>query len=216
MNNPVLLNQDAGEPCPACSTTATPPQNLYAELCSHQTLVGATRAVFASILRSPEDVEVVEQIETRLALFLDELEMEISECRYKVGVVLRGWRTQEGRLWRTRLLSLKDRVVRTALFMVLERVLKCSFADGDLQGRQQKHVLAEIHEIVCSGSSGHDAFSIESDGGQSNDLHLELLRMVARHVQDNALQELVKTFMEAPAFDTRSDSLIRKSVWGEP
>lgn len=189
---------------PLCAEDDTRLPNLYADLCARETLVSATRSVFASLLRSPDDADAVDHIDQRLALFLDDLEAELNSYRYAPGAVLMGWRKCEGHLCRVRILSLKDRIVHTALFIVLEKALGISVAHGDLKDCQSERVLAAIHRIVLNGSSECDLLSIESSGETSNDLHLEFLRMFVRSVPDEELRELMRLFTRAPALAARN------------
>ncbi|AHF94139.1 hypothetical protein OPIT5_06335 [Opitutaceae bacterium TAV5] len=180
----------------APKSKAGPP--LYPILCSREVLGAASYFVLAAMLADCKPRP--RESSAREGTFIDTLQHELESRRYRLGTVSRFIKSQ---LHRPRLmLFLKDRVVHTALFLVLDAVLSEVCSEND-----PVHVrtLAAVRATVRSGSYGFDAFDIEGRGGMMNrGSYQTLLRLVAIHVHDDDLLRLLKLFLKAPVVD----------VWG--
>lgn len=158
--------------------------SLYPVLCSREVLGAASHLVLAGMAGDGEPRGEGVLIET--------LQEELESRSYRPGPVVR----LIGE--RRRLLSAKDRVVHTALLLVLDAVLAGVGADDD---PGQVRTLAALRRTVRKGSDGFENFDIEAGGDGECGSYLDLLRLVVSHVRDDDVLRLLKCFLRAPVVD---------------
>jgi RNA-directed DNA polymerase len=95
--------------------------------------------------------------------------------------------------------TVKDRVVQTAVKMVLEPIFEADFTDNAYGYRPKRNALQAVREVHRTLKAGY-VHVVDADLSQFFDTipHAELLRSVSRRVSDGAILHLVKMWLKSP------------------
>ncbi len=190
--------------------------SLYGELMRRDVLERAWRQVKANGGAAGVDGQTIKSIATEPeaeAAWLEELQRELQNKMYRVSPVRRVWipKTDGGK----RPLGIptaKDRVVQTALAILLMPIWEADFHDhshGYRPSRNTHGAMKQIEKAIASGLSE----VVDADLSKYFDTipHRKLLRLVALRVSDGAVLRLIKGWLRAPVMEEGEDGKRRVS-----
>jgi group II intron reverse transcriptase/maturase len=180
--------------------------SLYGDLCRRDVLATALRTVLRNAGAAGVDGVTTEAVKAGTVAFLDGLQGELGSRAYRPSPVLRVWIPKaDGKRRPLGIPTVKDRVVQTALVLLLQPIFEADFnaySFGYRPGRSAHHALDAICEAMMQGRSE----VVDADLSAYFDTipHAALLQKVARRVSDGAILRLVKLFLKAPIVEEKN------------
>lgn len=171
---------------------------LYPVLCSREVLGAASYFVLADLLEECDPRPRTAAGHRREPAFIGSLQEELEKRRYRPGTVsrlIRGPFDHPRRL----LSFVKDRIVHTALLLVLEAAL----VEACPEGREKADALVALRVTVRRGSRDFEAFDLDGRDARDGVSYQTLLRLVVAHVHDDDVRHLLRLFLKAPVVDVR-------------
>ena len=136
--------------------------------------------------------------------FLVELRQELQERRYRPEAVLRVMIPKpNGGERPLGIPTIKDRVVQTAVKLVLEPIFEADFTDDAYGYRPQRSAVQAVKAVHQALKAGFSQV-VDADLSKYFDTipHAELMRSVSRRVSDGTILHLVKMWLKAPVEET--------------
>jgi RNA-directed DNA polymerase len=132
--------------------------------------------------------------------FLVELRQELQERRYRPEAVLRVMIPKpNGGERPLGIPTIKDRVVQTAVKLVLEPIFEADFTDNAYGYRPQRSAVQAVKAVHQALKAGFRQV-VDADLSKYFDTipHAELMRSVSRRASDGTILHLVKMWLKAP------------------
>jgi RNA-directed DNA polymerase len=175
--------------------------SLYDKVCWTETLTRAYRQAEANAGAAGVDRVRFEDIGSYgVDRWLAELRQELVEERYRPQPVRRVMIPKPGGgEWPLGIPTIRDRVVQTAVVLILEPILEADFEDNVYAYRPERSAhdaLAEVRKRLYGGQE----HVVDADVTQYFDTipHADLLQSVARRVADGKILHLLKLWLKSP------------------
>jgi len=179
---------------------------LYGDLCRRDVMEDALKAVLGNAGAAGVDGVRTESVKDDASAFLDRLQTELHDRSYRPSPVLRVWIPKaDGKQRPLGIPTVKDRVVQTALKLLLEPIFEADFNEysfGYRPGRSAHQALEAVREELYRGRN--EVIDADLSGYFDTIPHSELLKLVARRVSDGAILRLVKLFLKAPIVEEKN------------
>lgn len=136
--------------------------------------------------------------------WLAELAEELKEKRYAAQAIQRTWipKASGGRR-PLGIPTIRDRVVQTAVTLVLSPIFEADLAPEQYAYRENRSALdavQEVHRVVSRGH--HEVVDADLSGYFDSIPHSELLKSVARRISDRWILHLIKMWLQSPVEET--------------
>ncbi len=185
--------------------------SLYGDLCRRDLLKLALKQVMENKGAPGIDGVSVESLKASAQKredFLDNLQQLLKEKRYIPDSVRRVYIPKaNGKLRPLGIPTIRDRVVQTALKMLLEPIFEADFHPNSFAYRPKKNAQQAIRKIQKGLIAGRTEV-IDADLSKYFDRipHRELLKRIKRRVSDGTILKLVKAFLRAPIVEEDSNT----------
>jgi len=185
--------------------------SLYADLCRRDVLETALKSVLRNAGAPGVDGVTVEAVKASADAFLDGMQTQLREKRYRPMAVLRVWIPKaDGKQRPLGIPTVADRVVQAALRVLLEPVFEADFHDASYGYRPKRSAYQAIEAITAALMQGKtEVIDADLSGYFDTIDHAQLLRLVARRVSDGSILKLVKLFLKAPIVERGQDGRSR-------
>ena len=175
--------------------------SLYGLVGDPETLRAAWMQVRANGGAPGVDGVSIEQIEKEgVEAFLLELGSELAQKRYGTGAVRRVYIPKgNGKLRPLGIPNLRDRVVQTAVVLILEPIFESDFLDcsyGFRPGRSAHDALEVIRQNLVNGRC--TVYDADMEGCFDSIPHDKLIACVRMRVVDGSVLRLIKQWLRAP------------------
>jgi RNA-directed DNA polymerase len=174
--------------------------SLYGDLCRRDVLETALKAVLRNAGASGLDGMTTAEVKANSAAFLDDLQAELRDRSYRPGPVLRVWIPKaDGKRRPLGIPTVKDRVVQTALVLLLQPIFEADFHElsfGYRPGRKAHQAIDAVKKALLQKKTAVIDADLSDYFGTIP--HAELLRLVAKRVSDGTVLALLKLCLRAP------------------
>jgi len=179
--------------------------SLYGDLLRRDVLETALATVLRNGGAAGVDRVTTEAVEANASAFLDVLQAELRGRSYRVSPVLRVWIPKaDGKQRPLGIPTVKDRVVQTALVILLQPIFEADFNEnsfGYRPGRSAHQAVDAIKKALLQGK--HEVIDADLSAYFDTIPHAGLLRLVAGRVSDGAILGLIKRFLRAPIVEEK-------------
>jgi len=179
---------------------------LYDRVYRRDTLEAAWKRVAKEGKASGIDgvtVETVKESEGGVEGFLDSLQEELRQKRYRPKPVRRVYIHKEASKWRPLgIPTLKDRVVQMAVVLILEPIFEADFQDcsyGFRPGRNAQEAAGAVRKYLQQGFS--TVYDADLEGYFDNIPHGGLKKALRQRVVDRSLLRLIRMWLKCPIIE---------------
>ena len=195
--------------------------SLYGHVCETTTLEAAWKQVRANGGAAGTDGVRIEDIEKAgVEGFLKEIGASLKDRTYRTGMVRRVYiRKANGKLRPLGIPTVRDRVVQTAVKLVMEPIFEADFEEcsyGFRPGQSAHDALEAVRGYLKAGyTSVYDA---DLEGYFDSIPHDKLIACVRMRVVDGAVLGLIRQWLKAPVMETSQDGkpTVKRNKKGTP
>lgn len=183
---------------------------LYGLVCREEVLQAAWRTVCRNDGVPGVDGVSIEQIRGSAGgeeKFLKEIQGELLAKRYQPNVVKRVFIPKaNGKLRPLGIPTVKDRVVQTAVLLVIEPIFEADFLEcshGFRPGRSAHEALSELRGAIRAGYT--QAYDADLESYFDTIPHDKLLKCVQRRITDGSILKLIRMWLRAIVVEQNGD-----------
>jgi RNA-directed DNA polymerase len=179
---------------------------LYGEMCRKEVLGEALWRVIDNEGAAGIDGVEIEQVVRQADTFLESLRSKLQGKTYRPQPVLRVWIPKaDGKERPLGIPTVEDRVVQTAMVILLEPIFEADFhpeSYGYRPGRSAHDAIESISQGLWEGR--HAIVDADLSGYFDSIPHGRLLRLLKARVSDAAILHLVKAFLRAGVVERKT------------
>jgi RNA-directed DNA polymerase len=135
--------------------------------------------------------------------FLDDIQESLKTKTYRPSAVGRAWIPKpDGRMRPLGVPTIRDRVVQTAVLLIIEPIFEADFMDcsyGSRPGRSAHEALSEVREHIKEGL--RSVFDADLKGYFDSIPHDKLMKCLRMRLVDRSVLKLIRLWLEAPVVD---------------
>jgi len=190
--------------------------SLYDKTYRMEVLQEAYRKAKSNGGASGVDGETFEDIEEKgLAIYLQELQMEMKERRYVPKPVRRVYIPKaNGGQRPLGIPTIRDRIVQTAFLLILEPIFEADFAESSYGFRPQKSAHAAVREIYKYLNWGcTEVYDVDLEKYFDTVDHGKLMKLLACRISDGQILHVIRQWLDCGYIE---DGQHRQSKQGTP